>query len=161
MCVHACGCPTDAGHHPEAMQQRACQSELQQVLSDVKLVQWYCTKVNTSMRQLCNCSSTVKLLLRLVTEERLWLIFSYQRSRRNSVRLQALSFYLQEKKVKAAPGVEVFLLVLLFLTLLFSACQCFPEKVDVDAALDLMLQVRLLHGSSLCLGLTSRLSRHH
>ncbi|XP_029378058.1 glutaminase liver isoform, mitochondrial isoform X2 [Echeneis naucrates] len=40
---------------------------------------------------------------------------SYQSSRKSSVRLRALSFYLQEK-------------------------QCFPEKVDVSAALDLMLQ---------------------
>ncbi|KAM7002341.1 glutaminase liver isoform, mitochondrial [Tautogolabrus adspersus] len=40
---------------------------------------------------------------------------SYQSSRKDSVRLHALSFYLQEKK-------------------------CFPEKVDINAALDLMLQ---------------------
>ncbi|XP_054476606.1 glutaminase liver isoform, mitochondrial [Anoplopoma fimbria] len=40
---------------------------------------------------------------------------SYQSSRSSSVRLHALSFYLQEKK-------------------------CFPDKVDVNAALDLLLQ---------------------
>ncbi|XP_060892152.1 glutaminase liver isoform, mitochondrial [Labrus mixtus] len=40
---------------------------------------------------------------------------SYQTGRKDSVRLHALSFYLQEKK-------------------------CFPEKVDINAALDLMLQ---------------------
>ncbi|XP_029909427.1 glutaminase liver isoform, mitochondrial [Myripristis murdjan] len=40
---------------------------------------------------------------------------SYQSSRKASVRLHALSFYLQEKK-------------------------CFPEKADINAALDLMLQ---------------------
>ncbi|CAK6980787.1 LOW QUALITY PROTEIN: glutaminase liver isoform%2C mitochondrial [Scomber scombrus] len=40
---------------------------------------------------------------------------SYQSSRKASVRLHALSFYLQEKK-------------------------CFPEKTDINAALDLMLQ---------------------
>ncbi|XP_041652090.1 glutaminase liver isoform, mitochondrial [Cheilinus undulatus] len=40
---------------------------------------------------------------------------SYQSSRKDSIRLHALSFYLQEKK-------------------------CFPEKVDISAALDLMLQ---------------------
>lgn len=38
-------------------------------------------------------------------------MFSYQRSRRNNIRLQALSFYLQEKKVKVALGAEAFLLV--------------------------------------------------
>ncbi|XP_040893835.1 glutaminase liver isoform, mitochondrial isoform X2 [Toxotes jaculatrix] len=40
---------------------------------------------------------------------------SYQSSRKASIRLHALSFYLQEKK-------------------------CFPEKVDINTALDLMLQ---------------------
>ncbi|XP_068169106.1 glutaminase liver isoform, mitochondrial isoform X2 [Antennarius striatus] len=40
---------------------------------------------------------------------------SYESSRKVAVRLHALSFYLQEKK-------------------------CFPEKVDINAALDLMLQ---------------------
>ncbi|XP_035859352.1 glutaminase liver isoform, mitochondrial [Sander lucioperca] len=40
---------------------------------------------------------------------------SYQSSRKASVRLHALSFYLQEKK-------------------------CFPEKTDINAALDLMMQ---------------------
>lgn len=88
-------------------------------------------------------------------------MFSYQRSRESSARLQTLSFYLQEKKVKVAPGTDVFLLVSLCLTLLLSTRQCFPEKVDVNAALDLMLQVRLLQGSSSCLSLASRLFTPH
>lgn len=79
-------------------------------------------------------------------------MFSYQRSRRTSVRLQALSFYLQEKKVKVAPGTESSPLVLLCITLLLSACQCFPEKVDVNTALDLMLQVRRLQDSGIKFG---------
>lgn len=71
------------------------------------------------------------------------LMFSYQRSRKASVRLHALSFYLQEKKVKTRQPSER---QRLFAVSNWSAvCQCFPEKADVNAALDLMLQVQPLH----------------
>ncbi|XP_075884840.1 glutaminase liver isoform, mitochondrial isoform X2 [Nelusetta ayraudi] len=60
--------------------------------------------------------SMLNIIRRLCNKEHVSLnCSSYQRSRESSARLQTLSFYLQEKK-------------------------CFPEKVDVNAALDLMLQ---------------------
>ncbi|XP_068579601.1 glutaminase liver isoform, mitochondrial [Cebidichthys violaceus] len=60
--------------------------------------------------------SVLNVVRRLCNKEHVNLnCTSYQSSRTSSVRLHALSFYLQEKK-------------------------CFPDKVDVNAALDLMLQ---------------------
>uniref|UniRef100_A0A3B4VFG7 glutaminase n=2 Tax=Seriola dumerili TaxID=41447 RepID=A0A3B4VFG7_SERDU len=60
--------------------------------------------------------SVLNVVRRLCNKEHAHLnCSSYQSSRTSSVRLHALSFYLQEKK-------------------------CFPEKTDINAALDLMLQ---------------------
>uniref|UniRef100_A0A3Q3ECN3 glutaminase n=1 Tax=Labrus bergylta TaxID=56723 RepID=A0A3Q3ECN3_9LABR len=59
--------------------------------------------------------SVLNVIRRLCNKEHANLNCSYQSGRKDSIRLHALSFYLQEKK-------------------------CFPEKVDINAALDLMLQ---------------------
>ncbi|XP_036963240.1 glutaminase liver isoform, mitochondrial isoform X2 [Acanthopagrus latus] len=60
--------------------------------------------------------SVLNVIRRLCNKEHVSLnCSSFQSSRKSSVRLHALSFYLQEKK-------------------------CFPEKADITAALDLMLQ---------------------
>ncbi|XP_029698125.1 glutaminase liver isoform, mitochondrial isoform X1 [Takifugu rubripes] len=60
--------------------------------------------------------SVLNVIQRLCNKEHASLnCSSYQRNRKASVRLHGLSFYLQEKK-------------------------CFPDKVDINAVLDLMLQ---------------------
>lgn len=69
-------------------------------------------------------------------------VCSYQRNRKASVRLHALSFYLQEKKVKT---LQTYLhLWAQSASNSSHLCQCFPDKVDINAALDLMLQVTFI-----------------
>lgn len=160
-----CVCSAGSERHPEALQQGARQLKLQQVL--VLTTQIECFRdlfiqsfvifivisvwnsfVNQTLHLLwilhvSSCRSKLSFVVVV-------LIFSFQSSRKSSVRLQALSFYLQEKKVKI---LKSSVSLLLSVSNSPPHLQCFPEKADITAALDLMLQVQT-HLLSVCLMFT-------